>query len=112
MQIFEDDAVLTQNLQRAKALGAALAPLTHDARVTQVRQRGMIWACDVVLPPEAASTFSRRFFTTALQHELLLRPIGTTVYLMPPYVLDDAHFEFLGREVQAVMHQVLQEGIA
>ena len=109
LQIFEDDAVLTQNLQRAQALGAALAPLTHDPRVTQVRQRGMIWACDVDLPPEAASTFSRRFFTTALQHELLLRPIGTTVYLMPPYVLDEAHIEFLGREVQAVMHEVLHQ---
>ena len=108
LQIFEDDAVLTQNLQRAKALGKALEPLTQDPRVTQVRQRGMIWACDVDLPPDAAATFSRRFFAAALQHELLLRPIGTTVYLMPPYVLDDSLIEFLGQKVQTVMHEVMQ----
>ena len=36
----------------------------------------MIWAFDAVLDHAAAATFSRRFFTTALEHELLLRPIG------------------------------------
>ena len=32
---------------------------------------------------------ARRFFSTAAENELLLRPIGGTVYLMPPYVLDE-----------------------
>ena len=48
--------------------------------------RGMIWAFDVI---DAPAGFSRRFSAAALEHELLLRPIGRTVYLMPPYLLDD-----------------------
>ena len=50
----------------------------------------MIFAFDAIEPDaDRASTFSRRFFSTAAANELLLRPIGRTVYLMPPYVLDD-----------------------
>ena len=112
LQIFEDDDVLVKNQARAQALSDALAPLGDDERVTQVRQRGMIWACDVQLPTDKAATFSRQFFTTGLQHEMLLRPIGTTLYLMPPYVLDDEHIAFLGERVQTVLKQVLQGGKA
>ena len=54
-----------------------------------LRERGTIFAFDAAIDdPARARTFSRRFFENALRRELLLRPIGTTVYLMPPYVLD------------------------
>ena len=108
LQIFREDDVLARNRITAARLAAALAPLIDDARVTNVRQRGMIWACDVVVDDAAeAVTFSRRFFTAALAHELLLRPIGRTVYLMPPYILDDAQIDFLAHATQQVFAQVM-----
>jgi adenosylmethionine-8-amino-7-oxononanoate aminotransferase len=64
----------------------------------------MIWAFDVV---DAPADFSRRFFSTALANELLLRPIGNTVYLMPPYVLDDAAAELLAAGILATLNSVL-----
>jgi adenosylmethionine-8-amino-7-oxononanoate aminotransferase len=68
----------------------------------------MIWAFDAVVDdPTEAATFSRRFFTAALDNELLLRPIGCTVYLMPPYVLDDDEIDGLAARTQAVFEQVI-----
>ncbi|HVL76134.1 MAG TPA: adenosylmethionine--8-amino-7-oxononanoate aminotransferase BioA, partial [Noviherbaspirillum sp.] len=48
-----------------------------------------------------------RFFTTALKHELLLRPIGNTVYLMPPYILSDGEIELLASRTRATLDEVL-----
>ncbi|MGZ8320886.1 MAG: aminotransferase class III-fold pyridoxal phosphate-dependent enzyme, partial [Telluria sp.] len=108
LQIFRDDDVLNQNHVRAERLTAALAPLASHERVTNFRQRGMIWAFDAVEPDAAlASTFSRRFFTSALQNELLLRPIGRTVYLMPPYVMDDEEIDGLAARTHAVFDSVI-----
>ena len=108
LQIFREDDVLTRNRLTAARLAAALAPLADDPRVANVRQRGMIWACDAVIDDAAeAATFSRRFFTAALSHELLLRPIARTVYLMPPYILDDAQVDFLADATQRVFAQVM-----
>jgi adenosylmethionine-8-amino-7-oxononanoate aminotransferase len=104
LAIFRDDDVINNNKLRAERLTAALAPLAEDERVRHFRQRGMIWAFDAV---GADATFSRRFFAAALEHELLLRPIGKTVYLMPPYVLDDAETELLAARTRKVFDQVM-----
>ena len=68
----------------------------------------MIFAFDAIEPDAArASTFSRRFFTEALEKELLLRPIGRTVYMMPPYVLSDEDIELLAIRTQSVFESVI-----
>ncbi len=108
LAIFRDDDVLNQNKLRAERLTAALSPLANDERVRHFRQRGMIWAFDAIEPDQArAATFSRRFFTAALDKELLLRPIGKTVYLMPPYVLSDDETELLAARTRKVFDQVM-----
>lgn len=109
LAIFRDDDVLNRNKLRAASLTAALAPLAQDERVRHFRQRGMIWAFDAVeADPARAATFSRRFFATALENELLLRPIGTTVYLMPPYVLDDEETSLLAARTRKIFDKVMQ----
>ncbi len=109
LAIFRDDDVLNRNKQRAASLTAALAPLAQDQRVRHFRQRGMIWAFDAIeSDPARAATFSRRFFAAALENELLLRPIGTTVYLMPPYVLDEEETALLAARTRKVFDQVMQ----
>jgi adenosylmethionine-8-amino-7-oxononanoate aminotransferase len=108
LQIFRDDDVLNRNRERATKLVAALAPLAEHERTRHFRQRGMIFAFDAIEPdPQRASTFSRRFFTAATENELLLRPIGRTVYLMPPYVLDDEEIELLAVRTRRVFEQVI-----
>ena len=110
LDIFEQDDVLNQNRLRAERLSAALAPLAAHDKVRNFRQRGMIWAFDAVVDdPTAAATFSRRFFSAALEHELLLRPIGRTVYMMPPYILSDDEIDTLAERTRTVFEQVLQK---
>ncbi|MGZ5834310.1 MAG: adenosylmethionine--8-amino-7-oxononanoate transaminase [Telluria sp.] len=108
LQIFREDDVLNRNRERATKLVTALAPLAEHERTRHFRQRGMIFAFDAIEPdPQRASTFSRRFFTAATENELLLRPIGRTVYLMPPYVLDDEEIDILAERTQRVFEQVI-----
>jgi adenosylmethionine-8-amino-7-oxononanoate aminotransferase len=108
LQIFQEDTVLVNNRTRAEKIAAALTPLAADERITNVRQCGMIWACDVVIDnAQQASTFARRFFSAALDHQILLRPIGRTIYVMPPYIVDDAQIAFIGEAVQTVFNQVM-----
>ena len=109
LAIFRDENVLEANRVKAAKLGEALQPLAQDWRVRHFRQRGMIWAFDVIEPDaERAATFSRRFFSAAVAEELLLRPIGRTVYLMPPYVLEDEDIAFLGERTRRVFEQVMK----
>ena len=104
LDIFDEDDVLLKNRERADKLGAALAAVAAHPNVSNARQTGMICAFDVT--PEVTDGFSRRFFAAALQQGVLLRPIGTTVYWMPPYEVSDEEIALLGDATLAVLEKV------
>jgi adenosylmethionine-8-amino-7-oxononanoate aminotransferase len=104
LDIFDEDDVIARNREAAERMNAALAPLAAHELVANFRQRGMIWAFDAKVPPAG---FARRFFTTALEKELLLRPIGRTVYLMPPYILNEEDMNLLARRTVDVLESVV-----
>ncbi|GGI55275.1 adenosylmethionine--8-amino-7-oxononanoate transaminase [Oxalicibacterium solurbis] len=109
LQIFDDDNVIAENRKRGDRIEKALQPLRDDVRVAHFRRCGMIFAFDAVIDDaQQAATFSRRFFSAALEHELLLRPIGKTVYLMPPYILNDDEIARLASSVQTVFDKVMR----
>ncbi|MBE2258715.1 MAG: adenosylmethionine--8-amino-7-oxononanoate transaminase [Rhodobacteraceae bacterium] len=92
LDIFADDRVIDANRLLAEQLARGLSPLADHPRVRHLRQRGMIAAFDVLNDDPG---FSERFCRNALAREILLRPIGNTVYFMPPYVLSHDECEFL-----------------
>ncbi len=110
LAIFDEDQVLQRNRDWAESFTEALAPLAQHAKVGHFRQRGMIWAFDAVINDAVqAATFSRRFFAAGLEQEILLRPIGNTVYLMPPYVLNEEEMQHLATRTLRVFEQVMGE---
>jgi adenosylmethionine-8-amino-7-oxononanoate aminotransferase len=106
LDLFETHDVLHHNKARAARLTERLAPLAQHPRVRHFRQRGMIWAFDV---DGADPLFARRFHQQALAQELLLRPIGNTVYLMPPYVLSDDEQDLIAERLPRVLERTLQD---
>ncbi len=86
LDIFEEDEVISANRLKAAKISAACERLASHARVRHFRNTGMIWAFDV---QSTESQFPRIFYEAALRRGLLLRPLGNTVYFMPPYIIDE-----------------------
>lgn len=83
LAIFESDNVLQTNLEKAAAIWAKMQVLT-DLPIKHLRHQGMIFAFDVV---KQNAQFSKQCYQAALQQNLLIRPVGNTVYFMPPYTI-------------------------
>ena len=92
VDIFADDGVIAANRAKSRRWVELAAPLAAHPAVRHLRQTGMIIAFDV---QTARPDFARWCFARGLQRELLLRPIGRTVYFMPPYVVTDGEFAAL-----------------
>lgn len=106
LDLFERDDVLRRNQVRARWLGAAFSSFATDSRVHHIRQLGMIWACDVQADV-AGKQFAERFHMAAREQQLLLRPIGNTLYVLPPFVFDEAQADWLGERVRNALDTVL-----
>jgi adenosylmethionine-8-amino-7-oxononanoate aminotransferase len=92
LDIFAEDQIIEANQALSAHLANCLKPLADHPQVRHLRQRGMIAAFDVLSDD---AQFSERFYRQALAREILLRPIGNTIYFMPPYVISHAECEFL-----------------
>ncbi|HEY9396773.1 MAG TPA: adenosylmethionine--8-amino-7-oxononanoate transaminase [Burkholderiales bacterium] len=103
LDIFEHDQVIDANRVKALRFETAAAPLKAHPRVRNFRRTGMIWAFEVTSDD---NTFGRHFYAAALEQALLLRPIGKTVYFMPPYVTTDEQFAQLVAGTLAALERV------
>ena len=103
LDIFEHDNVLEKNRQRSETMSKLAAPIAAHPKVKHFRNRGMIWAFDVqTTDPQ----FARKFFLAGLARELLLRPIGNTVYFMPPYIIYDEQSALLTGRTLDILNEI------
>jgi adenosylmethionine-8-amino-7-oxononanoate aminotransferase len=99
LDLFEQERVIAANERKAARFFELAQPLAHHRHVRDFRHLGMIWAFEV---RGAGRDFAAQAFALAMERGVLLRPIGDTVYFMPPYVIEDGEFALLvdaGREI-------------
>ena len=92
LDIFEQDDVIAANRERAARWREMAGRVATHPRVHGFRQCGMIVAFEV---DGTDAGWTSRFATEALRREIVLRPIGNSVYFMPPYTIADDEFAFL-----------------
>ena len=101
--IFREQPVLERNRRTAEHMAASVAHLRDHAHVAEIRQRGMILAIELVQDRSSRTPFpwqerrGLRIYQHALERGALIRPLGTTVYFMPPYVIEPDEIDLLAR---------------
>jgi adenosylmethionine-8-amino-7-oxononanoate aminotransferase len=88
LDIWRDEPVQQRIDALADAQAAHLGMLASDPRVADPRRLGTIAAFDIVAPDSGyLSILAPRLITHYRDRGILLRPLGNTVYVMPPYCI-------------------------
>jgi adenosylmethionine-8-amino-7-oxononanoate aminotransferase len=101
LELFEERDVLADNRRLARLMREAVAELQDDEHIGDIRQTGMILALEMVAQREPMIQYDwkerrgMKVYQHALQQGVLLRPIGNTVYFMPPYVIQPEEIELM-----------------
>lgn len=103
LAIFESDNILQKNQEKSALIQAKMQVLT-DLPIKHLRHQGMIFAFDV---DTQNAKFAKQCYQSAVQHELLLRPIGNTVYWMPPYTINEEEIDFMVNTTNKVVRSIL-----
>lgn len=76
-----------------------------DLRVKNVRHKGTIVAFDVFTGEETSYFHSLRdqLYRQFLEQGVLLRPLGNTIYLMPPYCISPDELEKIHQVIRSVL---------
>jgi adenosylmethionine---8-amino-7-oxononanoate aminotransferase len=94
LAIWREEPVLTRVADLARRQADRLAALATLPQVRNARALGTITALELEAPAsDYLSALGPRLLAFFRERGLLLRPLGNTVYVMPPYCIDDADLE-------------------
>lgn len=100
LKIFREEGILKRMKPRMRQMAGGLKELSQSPRVANTRRTGLIGAFDIVnprtgkpFPPERRTGFHacRR----AVEMGALLRPLGDTIYFMPPLTISEGELDGL-----------------
>jgi adenosylmethionine-8-amino-7-oxononanoate aminotransferase len=104
LAIWRDEPVLDRVALLAERQAARLARIAANAAVENPRQFGTITAFEVRSPVAGyLSDVGPRLLAFFRERDILLRPLGNTIYVMPPYCIDDADLD--------TIYTAIEEGI-
>jgi adenosylmethionine---8-amino-7-oxononanoate aminotransferase len=109
LAIFGEDDTLARNRVLGAHLEQRAGALADHPHVAEVRRRGMICAIELIADKARRRPYpwqerrGLKIYRHALSRGVLLRPIGTVVYFMPPYVVTEDEID--------LMVEVAREGI-
>ncbi|HXI00844.1 MAG TPA: adenosylmethionine--8-amino-7-oxononanoate transaminase [Sphingobacteriaceae bacterium] len=85
--------------------------LESNPWIKNIRQQGTILAFDVSTNGDDGyfNDIKDQLYSAFLAEGIILRPLGNTVYIMPPYCITTSELEQVYKGILTVLHQTLQQ---
>ncbi len=106
--IWQDEPVRERIAALARRQAAMIDRLANLPGVANARTCGTIAAFDVTAPDGGyLSTLGPRLLAHFREADMLLRPLGNTVYVLPPYCLDEQDHARIERVIESALRTLL-----
>ncbi|WP_316189355.1 adenosylmethionine--8-amino-7-oxononanoate transaminase [Bradyrhizobium sp. SZCCHNS1054] len=100
VQTWQREPVMQRIAALAEVHARALDRFRDDRRFANIRQLGTVAALDLAVPDAGyLADIGPRLYRHFLARDLLVRPLGNTIYLMPPYCSTETE---IGRVYDAI----------
>jgi len=112
LNLFEKYQTLQNNQRLIQRLADKLAPFHDHPHISDVRQCGMIaaWECvadkNTQQPYPAHERRGLKMHLQALKKGVLIRPLGDTVYIIPPYIITEEQIDWLLSNIWDIISEV------
>lgn len=115
LRVFQEERVMENVRQRAEQLSERLDVIAQHRHVGDVRRHGLMTGIELVRDKTTGASFDgilrvgNRVIERALEHGVLIRPLGDVVVLMPPLSITADELDLLTGVVLACIDEVTGE---
>ncbi|MBV1923567.1 MAG: adenosylmethionine--8-amino-7-oxononanoate transaminase [Flavobacteriaceae bacterium] len=90
------------NIKRIETSHLSFASTIKDhPKVKNVRQLGVIFAFDLNIEMERYGNTRNQLFDFFMKRGVFLRPLGNTIYILPPYVISEEELNTIYKTIEA-----------
>ena len=108
LDLYREKNLLRNVRARARQLAEGLAPLQHHPHVKEIRQLGLMAGIELK-GYHPGERMGLKVCDAAIRRGVWLRPLGDTIVLMPPLVINGKELEFLLKVVVESIDEVTRE---
>jgi adenosylmethionine-8-amino-7-oxononanoate aminotransferase len=110
LDVWETEPVLERIQNIASSHKIAVKEFTQQNNITNIRQKGTILALDIIADESKGthylSEIQPRLYEMALEQNILLRPLGNTLYVLPPYCVTDEDLQKIYTTIKDIATRV------
>ncbi len=111
LDIWEREPVLERTEQIAKSHADAACQLSKRSDINNIRQKGTMLAMDIIVDDAGyLSNIQSELYSSLLSQDVLLRPLGNSLYILPPYCSTgddlDKIYCAINKTLNDVLHRV------
>jgi adenosylmethionine-8-amino-7-oxononanoate aminotransferase len=93
LEIFREESIIEKNRAKSGYISKRLDRFKNLKNVKSIRSAGMVFAFD--LDYTASTRAGLEVYKFGLKNGVLLRPLGNTIYFMPPYIITVEEIDFM-----------------
>ncbi len=109
LEVWEREPVFERIARIAARHASRLEDFRDDPRFSNVRQIGTIAALDIATRDAGyMADIGPRLYRSFLARGLLVRPLGNTVYIMPPYCSSDGELDLVYDAIDEIADELLE----
>lgn len=80
--------------------------IANNPKVKNRRQLGVIYAFDLNVETERYGNLRNKIFKHFMDEGVFLRPLGNTIYLLPPYVISEEELEKIYQSILSLLKKI------
>lgn len=81
--------------------------IKEHPKVAAIRQCGIIFALDLNIKMERYGSLRDRLFNFFMEHGVFLRPLGNTIYILAPYIINDTQLKQVYNTIELALDTVV-----
>jgi adenosylmethionine-8-amino-7-oxononanoate aminotransferase len=93
LELLNSDKTAKRRKEIEKAHQGFIAKIAVHKRVKEARYLGVILAVELAISMDRYGSLRDELYQFFLERGLLIRPLGNTIYLLPPYVITESELE-------------------
>jgi len=107
LEIWADEPVMARIARLASVHSERLDRFRDDRRFTNVRQLGTIAALDLAASDAGyMATIGPALYQRFMARGLLVRPLGNTIYIMPPYCSTESELDLVYEAIEEIADEI------
>lgn len=106
IELLNSPEILERRTYIATAHKSFAAMLKNHGKVSDVRTIGVILAVDLKIEMERYGNLRDTMYQFFMERGVLLRPLGNTIYVLPPFVISDEQLQKIYTAITALLETI------